>query len=511
MAQTQKALALICEALDLLSEKLECQTKEPVPIRGQGLCAILKWIELHDQHRKYWQVHAFGDKSGSDRNKAFFDASDAGHSDVCRWLLKTQKWLVFTNEFRVAFYGSTHCPMKVIKILQELGFPKSDDMCAFKYIADALRWAAEHNSIEMCRLLKDWKKGCCNPRANDNIALRYAAFNGNVEILRFLKDHWNLTTEDARADNNYALRYASQNGHVDVLRFLKDNWNLTTEDARALNNYALRYAARNGHVEVLKFLKDQWNLTTEDARAEGNWALTDASENGHIEVLKFLEDQWNLTADDARAGSNRALRGAARCGHIKVLQFLKDQWNLTADDARSGGNQALHLAAHNGHIEVLQILRDSFGLTVEDARVGTVISQAAMNKQFKAVQFLVNWIYAAEEPPKTVPKTNVGVIKCEHLAPLQLATKTGTSVVLLYASDCGASGHYVPGFYEAATKATVPFYAIDESTEQAGNHFARSLPGFPVILKIMNGEVAITLLASMSIKAEDILKHLCLN
>ena len=65
----------------------------------------------------------------------------------------------------------------------------------------------------------------------------------------------------SRADNNLALRWAALNGHVEVLRFLKNEFELTAEDARANDNDALKLAARNRHIKVIEFFEKEWGLT----------------------------------------------------------------------------------------------------------------------------------------------------------------------------------------------------------------------------------------------------------
>ena len=78
-----------------------------------------------------------------------------------------------------------------------------------------------------------------------------------------MHETFGLTDVDARADDNYALRYAAENGHLEVLKYLHNSFKLTAIDARARDNYALIYAAENGHVEVLKWLKEMFGLTVE--------------------------------------------------------------------------------------------------------------------------------------------------------------------------------------------------------------------------------------------------------
>ena len=57
--------------------------------------------------------------------------------------------------------------------------------------------------------------------------------------------------EDARARNNYALRKAAKNGHLDCLRYLREGYGLTVEDARTDGYDALHMAERDGYLPCL--------------------------------------------------------------------------------------------------------------------------------------------------------------------------------------------------------------------------------------------------------------------
>ena len=81
-----------------------------------------------------------------------------------------------------------------------------------------------------------------------------------MEVLEFF-ENCGLTADDARDNYNSALRWAAKNGHLKVLRFLKDEFELTADDARTNNNEALRNAYRNGHIKVVEFFEKEWGLT----------------------------------------------------------------------------------------------------------------------------------------------------------------------------------------------------------------------------------------------------------
>src|SRR3972149_3929431 len=90
-------------------------------------------------------------------------------------------------------------------------------------------WACKHGHIAVVRKLIDQEGadvGAC-----DNAALRYASYNGHLEVVRLLVEKG----ADVGADDNYALCYASEYGHLEVVRLLIDKG----ADVGACNNYAL--------------------------------------------------------------------------------------------------------------------------------------------------------------------------------------------------------------------------------------------------------------------------------
>jgi ankyrin repeat protein len=55
------------------------------------------------------------------------------------------------------------------------------------------------------------------------------------------------------ADKDYALRWAAANGHLNVVRFLIESG----ANVHADNDWALRIAAENGHLDVVRLLQHE--------------------------------------------------------------------------------------------------------------------------------------------------------------------------------------------------------------------------------------------------------------
>jgi hypothetical protein len=47
---------------------------------------------------------------------------------------------------------------------------------------------------------------------------------------------------------------------LDVVKYLKEAFGLTKEDAQSKDNYALRWSAAKGHLDVVKYLKEAFGL-----------------------------------------------------------------------------------------------------------------------------------------------------------------------------------------------------------------------------------------------------------
>ena len=139
-----------------------------------------------------------------------------------------------------------------------------------------------------------------------------------------------------KADDSRALREAARNGHLELVKFL-----LPLSDPKAFNSSALRWAARNGHLEIVKLL-----LPVSDPKAENSEALRSAALNGHLEIVKLL-----LPVSDPKARNSDALRLAALNGHLEIVKLL-----LPVSDPKAYDSYALRYAAIYGHLEIVKLL-----------------------------------------------------------------------------------------------------------------------------------------------------------
>jgi len=111
---------------------------------------------------------------------------------------------------------------------------------------------------------------------NNDSALRWAAFDGDLDVVKYLIDKG----ADIHANDDNALKQAASRGHLEVVKYLVEKG----ANIHADNNDSLRWAASNGHLEVVKYLVEQGA----DIHAENEKALRWAVRNGHLEVIKYL-------------------------------------------------------------------------------------------------------------------------------------------------------------------------------------------------------------------------------
>jgi ankyrin repeat protein len=145
-------------------------------------------------------------------------------------------------------------------------------------------------------------------RVNNSGALRWAAWNGHLGIVKLLLK----AGADPKVYNGSALLKATSKGHLKIVKLLLK----AGVDPKTYNSYALRWAANNGYLEIVKLLLG----AGADPRADNSSALRWAAENGHIEVVKLLIK----AGIDLKTNGRCALRWAAENGHLKIVKLLEE-------------------------------------------------------------------------------------------------------------------------------------------------------------------------------------------
>jgi hypothetical protein len=223
-----EALRLLTRARDLLKADVQhsvssrfvgkdnvchaTQARTRLQISEEHRALLNDWIRLHcTQWNKYPRVHTSYKYTPQLMSGSFFGAVKAGHTEVCDWLLKTQK-------SRNVFHFFEHVapdedPLAVCKILKRHEF-SANLHPVFTYVKAASRWAINKECIELLSLLKDWRFW------DEPEILLKASEYGRLGILKSLKDTWGLSPTVAAANDNAALRAAVTNKRTEAAAFL---------------------------------------------------------------------------------------------------------------------------------------------------------------------------------------------------------------------------------------------------------------------------------------------------
>lgn len=185
----------------------------------------------------------------------------------------------------------------------------------------------------------------------DNNLCDYAAFSGNLELVKFLRE------------KHYSLRYqayeqAALGGHIHILEWLKEQ------------NYdkgccSYMYAMRNGDIKILEWLKHnkhqfdtRSDLSIYAAEKSSSELLDWANNNGfkwnertisqaiysnNLDIVKWLRDKERPWNSETAAGTD----------NMKIMKWLRDNecpWNdetcVTA--IRNNNNDILKWIVNNG-------------------------------------------------------------------------------------------------------------------------------------------------------------------
>ena len=159
------------------------------------------------------------------------------------------------------------------------------------------------------------------------------------------KQLWNVETfqellkegADPKAENSYALRYASYNGHLDIVKLL-----IPLSDPLHMNSQSLINAALMGHYDIVKLLLQAGS----NPLAENSMALQFAAKEGHADIVKLL-----IPLSDPKAYDSYALRYASYYGHLDIVKLF-----IPVSDPKARNSEALRWASYNGHLDIVKLL-----------------------------------------------------------------------------------------------------------------------------------------------------------
>ena len=216
------------------------------------------------------------------------------------------------------------------------------------------------------------------------LALMFASYYGNVEIVQCLKERVGVKIQDE--SEMTAIMCASSNGHPQVVELLlKDNGDVNAQNENGWT--ALMKASQNGHTQVVELLLKEHadiNFQTND----GATAFMLASESGHTQVVELLlkdHAEINLQTNDGVT----ALLVACQNGHTQVVELLlKEHANINLQT--NDGTTALMLVSKNGHFQIVELLlKEHADINLQRNDGATALMLASENGHTQVVELLL--------------------------------------------------------------------------------------------------------------------------
>lgn len=230
--------------------------------------------------------------------------------------------------------------------------------------SNALEAAAAGNPAALTNLIKPGKeeKSAKDKHEDHTTLLRAAAANGNVQ------DVQNLSDEIARNGNGIsALKEAAQNGRVEVVKYLIEEKNVDANSKNDVGVTALIAAAGEGHTEAVRYLVGQGGADVDATNENGSTALICAADYGHIDVVRYLAQEGGANVNVTNNNGDTALSKAVRGGDKEIVKFLAGECGADVDITTRDGGSAIRIAADRGDHEMLWLLTRYSKLSLSSA------------------------------------------------------------------------------------------------------------------------------------------------
>lgn len=152
-----------------------------------------------------------------------------------------------------------------------------------------------------------------SPEVADNNAIRNAANNGQIEVVKLLLTDPRVSPE---AMNNNAILAAAAYGHLDVISTLLQDPRVQPHQNE---NIVIQNAALEGRIESIQLLLKDERVSSQ---ANNKYLLHNAIESKSLELVKFLLQQ---PFTDQRIHNYSALRQAKAFGSEEIYNYLLEK------------------------------------------------------------------------------------------------------------------------------------------------------------------------------------------
>ena len=217
-------------------------------------------------------------------------ASERGYLGIIKYLFENYKYLFYkaNNTVNVAINASTYGHHDMIVFLHKMGI--------LPFVTNIVTAAAVHNH---CNIIKYLYNKCGNIYTYYDVyeAYKYAAYNGNMDIIKFFHEK-KVCYEDTVEIMDKVAKY----NKLDMLEYLY------SIGGRCSNN-GLDNAAKHGNLKVVEYLKS--------VGCDGSpQAIKNAVMFGYLDIVKLLRTSSIIETRDT-------LSIAYQYGYDEIISYLE--------------------------------------------------------------------------------------------------------------------------------------------------------------------------------------------
>lgn len=258
-----------------------------------------------------------------------------------------------------------------------------------------LRAARARNVVKCAELLRNKPSLIDSVEAGGFAALHFAAFNGDLEMMRMLFE-FRPNLQLKNYDGNTPMIMAAKGHQNDAIKLLVDagadvNFRASTGATAA------HFAASMGYVDTVRYLV-KLGADTMHENCETGTLLHWAAHSGDIDCIGAMLYEFNIPVDAKDAHGGTALFTALFMKKVEAVEFLLEHGadpQITIEGDRS---TPLHVAVEHGNSECVKLLL-SFGAdaTATNAQGETPVVFAKKTKNNSALKELLKPAISAEK------------------------------------------------------------------------------------------------------------------
>lgn len=191
-----------------------------------------------------------------------------------------------------------------------------------------------------------------------------------------------------------------KHGDVDVLDYVINKFNVTKQNIISNDNLSMRMACLMGHNHIMSYLRQRFEMTKDDINDYLSEILKELCENGELDIIKCLHDEFMIFAD--KTISNKVVMLGCLYGNLHIVKYIINEHKLTFDDIINYAEcpaylftldecTAFTLACTKNYIDIVEYMIDVYQLTKDDIKSDNwlVFRQTIFHEQVDMVKYLI--------------------------------------------------------------------------------------------------------------------------